>query len=158
MTSIGNEVFAACTSLWQIDLQSSTVQYVPRDFLSGTAVTEITLPATITSVSQIDENAFRGTSINYVVLAGFSDKYISENLSKFGRFGSSSSITFVSSSGIETALNTNGKGLKGISTYVISIGIDHDGTDRGVGKLKGIHKDVETLYGMVKQAYADNMN
>lgn len=53
-------------------------------------------------------------------------------------------------------MKPDGDGLKSTSLYVISIGVDH--TERGVNTLKGIHKDVETLYKMVSKVYADNMS
>ena len=46
-------------------------------------------------------------------------------------------------------MKPDGDGLKSTSLYVISIGVDH--TERGVNTLKGIHKDVETLYKMVSK-------
>lgn len=62
----------------------------------------------------------------------------------------------MSKDGVESSLNPDGSGLASASLYVISIGIDH--TEKGVSTLKGIHKDVETLYNMVQKSYQDNMN
>ena len=63
---IGSEAFAKCTALSSIDLSSTTIDAVHRDFINGTAITSIVLPETITSLSQIDANAFRGSKLTNV--------------------------------------------------------------------------------------------
>lgn len=63
---IGSEAFAKCTALSSIDLSSTIIDAVHRDFINGTAITSIVLPETITSLSQIDANAFRGSKLTNV--------------------------------------------------------------------------------------------
>ena len=66
VTAIGSEAFAKCSALSSISLSSTTINAVHRDFISGTAITSIMLPAAIDDLSKLDQNAFRGSKLTKV--------------------------------------------------------------------------------------------
>lgn len=151
VVSIEDEAFANCASLQAIDLSLTQINHLNSSFLFGTQVKSLVIPQTVSTLQQIDKNAFQGTSISKVQLLGFSDSYILKHKVEFTNFGSSQTITFVSSSGKEYTVNASGSGLKSTSIYVISISVNHDSAP-----LPGITNDTDRLQSLMQKVYPNN--
>ena len=54
ITSIGAQCFYNCTSLTSLDLGSTKVASLPTSFIYGTGITELTVPASITTLNQLN--------------------------------------------------------------------------------------------------------
>ncbi len=150
ITTIGAECFSQCASLTSLDLGSTSVTSLPASFIYGTGITELVVPASITSLNQLNQNCFAGTRLQNVYFRGFSDAYMKANKDSFSRFGALANMNFYSSSGKKYSLKDNGYGLKTSITYVISIGIAKSG---GAKELPKMYKDIGKICGKIGQAY-----
>lgn len=150
ITSIGAECFYGCASLTSLDLSNTRIASLPASFIFGTGIIELVVPASITTLNQLNQNCFAGTSLQNVYLRGFTDEYMKANKEGFSRFGAASNMFFYSSSGKKYSLKDDGNGLKTSITYVISIGIAKSSAGQ---TLPSMYNDIKKICDKISQVY-----
>lgn len=119
----------------------------------GTKLTSLTLPVTISSVSQINSLFLAGSPVTYIKFLGMNSQYMERNKSVFSAFGAKiDTITLESSDGKKYKVDANGLIFADMKVYVISIAISNNLTSN---PLEGMYLDSERFISLVNDAYSD---
>ena len=147
--SIQRNAFAGCTSLSQIALENSSVTELGSQVFINSGVKSIVLPATITSVSQIDKSFLAGSLITHVKFMGMTSQYMEQHKTEFTTFGrNEDDMIFQSSNGKEYKVNNDGLISAEATVYIISVAIANSRSN----PLVGMYRDSQRFINLVNKA------
>lgn len=152
---IGEDAFRECASLASINMSQANLAYIDSNFLWGTKVNELILPASIDVLEKMSPSMLCNSQVNAIRFTGMSYQYIVDNRSRFTDFGRGSAITMYAADGRKVETDSSGSGLQNELIYVISIGLA-DSTHDPERILKGAPKDIQTFNAMFDQSGAAN--
>ena len=141
--------------------------YVGAGVFYNSGVTHLTLPATITSPSQVNARFLMGSSVVKLKFAGIPSSYMDDNRTEFSSFGGNvSSLIIESSDGKTYRVDMTGLVIPqpepsppsptivpaGNTVYIISVALANSIPGN---ELPGQDKDTARFVSLVQQAYAD---
>lgn len=151
LVSIGYAAFKNCTKFTNGDFSNTSLTSIANEIFSGTAITTLKLPTTITTLSQIPSDMLKGSSITTIYLNGFTDAYMKKNKDEFTQFGANTELVIFSKSGKKYKTYPPGKnGLRFDAVYCI---IE---TSIAAGLTTGCSNNIKNFYNMVNAVYSSN--